>query len=84
MLIGLAAAEVSHSKAAATATGFVGCFAYLGAAAAGGPLGEITKIWGWDSYLWTLGICAFLGAALLLPLWSVKTNPKEAAAEAET
>lgn len=82
MLIGLAAVELSHTKAAATANGFVGCFAYLGAAAAGGPLGAITKIWGWDSYLWTLGICGVVGVALLLPLWSVKTGPKEVPAPA--
>jgi OPA family sugar phosphate sensor protein UhpC-like MFS transporter len=80
MLIGMAAAELSHKKAAATATGFVGCFAYLGAAAAGGPLGAITKMWGWDSYLITLFLCALFGILFLLPLWSVKTNPKEAAA----
>lgn len=77
MLIGMAAAELSHKKAAATATGFVGCFAYLGAAAAGAPLGAITKTWGWDSYLATLFICGFLGTLILLPLWSIKTNPKE-------
>lgn len=78
MLIGMAAAELSQKKAAATATGFVGCFAYLGAAAAGGPLGAITEAWGWDSYLLTLFICGVLGTLFLLPLWSIKTNPKEA------
>lgn len=82
MLIGMAAAELSHKKATATATGFVGCFAYLGAAAAGGPLGAITQTWGWDVYLLTLFICGALGALIMLPLWSVKTNPKEDATEA--
>ncbi len=77
MLIGISAAELSHKKAAATATGFAGCFAYLGAAAAGAPLGAITKNWGWDSYLLTLSICALLASLLLLPLWSVKSNPKK-------
>jgi len=84
MLIGMAAAELSHKKAAATATGFVGCFAYLGAAAAGGPLGAITKAWGWDSYLLTLFVCGTLGALFLLPLWSVKTNPKHLEGVAES
>lgn len=78
MLIGMAAAEMSHKNAAATSTGFLGFFGYLGAAAAGGPLGAITKIWGWDSYLLTLFVCGLLGALALLPLWSIKTNPKEA------
>lgn len=79
MLIGMAAAELSHKKATATATGFVGCFAYLGAAVAGGPLGAITQAWGWDVYIMTLFGCGVLGALILLPLWSLKTNPKKAA-----
>lgn len=78
MLLGMAAAELSHKNAAATATGFAGNFAYLGAAAAGAPLGMITKEWGWDSFLFALFICAASALALLLPLWSVKTNPKMA------
>lgn len=82
MLIGMAAAELSHKNATATATGFVGCFAYLGAAAAGGPLGAITQKWGWDIYLMTLFVCGALGALIMLPLWSVKTNPKEEATAA--
>ena len=84
MLIGVAAAELSHKKAAATATGFAGCFAYLGAAAAGGPLGAITKAWGWDGYLLTLFVCGILGALLMLPLWNIKTNPKDEALKEQT
>jgi OPA family sugar phosphate sensor protein UhpC-like MFS transporter len=84
MLIGMAAAELSHKKAAATATGFTGCFAYLGAAAAGAPLGAITKHWGWDSFLVTLFVCGAVAALLLLPLWSVKTNPNEESEPAQT
>lgn len=80
MLLGMAAAELSHKHAAATATGFAGTFAYLGAATAGAPLGAITKLWGWDSYLITLAICAGASLCLLLPLWSVKVNPKEVGA----
>ena len=44
MLIGCTAADFSHKKAAATATGFVGCFAYIGAAVAGYPLTYIIKL----------------------------------------
>ncbi len=80
MLIGIAAAELSHKNATATATGFVGCFAYLGAAVAGGPLGAITQKWGWDVYLMTLFFCGLLGVFIMLPLWSIKANPKEVAA----
>lgn len=77
MLIGMAAAELSHKKAAATATGFAGCFAYIGAAVAGGPLGAIIKNSGWDGYITTLIVCSILGALVVLPIWSVKTNPKD-------
>lgn len=77
MLIGVAAAELSHKKAAATATGFAGCFAYLGAAAAGAPLAAITKHWGWDTFFVTLAICATAASLLLLPLWSIRGNRKQ-------
>ncbi len=77
MLIGLSAAELSHKKAAATATGFAGCFAYLGAAAAGAPLGYLVKLSGWNSYIVTLFVCALLGTLIVLPLWSVKTREQK-------
>jgi OPA family sugar phosphate sensor protein UhpC-like MFS transporter len=70
MLVGIAAAELSHKNAAATATGFVGGFAYLGAAFAGGPLGAITKYWGWDGFFIALIGCSALAIFLMLPLWS--------------
>ncbi len=92
-LIGMAPAELSHKKAAATSTGFAGFFAYLGAASAGAPLGAIIKNAGWDAFIYTLIGCASLTALLLLPLWSVKTYrpaekkaplPIQAEPEAET
>ena len=77
MLIGIAAAELSHKRAAGTAVGFVGCFAYLGAATAGAPLGAICDRWGWNSFFLALIACALIGSLLLLPLWSAKTSPAE-------
>lgn len=71
MMIGLAAAELSHKKAAATSTGFVGFFAYIGAAFAGYPLGSITQSWGWEGFYWSLLFCCIISAILLLPLWSI-------------
>jgi OPA family sugar phosphate sensor protein UhpC-like MFS transporter len=76
MLIGVAAAELSHKKAAASSTGFVGCFAYLGAAFAGLPIGIIIRDFGWSTYYTVLGICAVMAVVILLPLWSIKVNPK--------
>ncbi len=79
MLIGMAAAELSHKKAAGSATGFIGWVAYLGAATAGYPLSMVTQHWGWEAFFITLGISGAISVLLLMPLWSVKNNPKQAA-----
>lgn len=78
MLIGIAAAELSHKKSAATATGFAGLFAYLGAAAAGFPLGMVIRDMGWYSFFVVLASCSVIATLLLCPLWSVKVNPRYA------
>lgn len=87
MLIGVAAAELSHKKAAATSTGFAGCFAYMGAAVAGYPLGKLTQDIGWDGFFWALVLCCAISALLLVPMWSVRANtiakPKQSEAELE-
>jgi OPA family sugar phosphate sensor protein UhpC-like MFS transporter len=72
MLIGVAAAELSHKKAAATSTGFAGCFAYMGAATAGLPLGIITEDFGWNGFFWAMIACCVVSFLLLLPLWNVR------------
>ncbi len=77
MMIGIAAAELSHKKAAATSTGFVGCFAYMGAATAGYPLGKITQDLGWEGFFWAMAICCVISVLLLLPLWSVTESTKK-------
>lgn len=84
MLIGMAAAELTHKKAAATANGFGGFFAYFGAAFSGIIFGALTKTWGWDSFFLMLFSCAALALLILLPLWSVKTYtiPEEQKLEA--
>lgn len=71
MLIGLAAAEIAHKKAAATATGFLGFVAYLGAALSGYPLGKITDHWGWEGFFITAGVCCICATLLLIPTWGV-------------
>jgi len=82
MMVGLAAVELCSKKAAATATGFVGLFAYGGAACAGYPLGRIAEHWGWDGFYWALFLCCAIAIGLLSPFWSVttaqtKAQPKE-------
>ncbi len=74
MLIGVTAAELSHKKAAATSTGFIGCFAYMGAAMAGYPFGKITQELGWEAYFIGMGACSLVASLLLIPLWNVSKN----------
>lgn len=76
MMIGIAAAELSHKKAASSSTGFVGTFAYIGAAVAGYPLGRVAEDWGWEGFFWVMAICCLVSIILLLPLWSVTENRK--------
>lgn len=70
MLIGLAAAELSHKNATGTATGFAGLFAYVGAAIAGYPLGLAIEKHGWQGFFMMIVCCGFLSTAGFLPLWS--------------
>lgn len=77
MLIGVAVAELSHKKAAATSTGFAGWFAYMGAAGAGYPLGRIAQDYGWDGFFWSMVICCLLSIVFLLPLWGVTERSRK-------
>ena len=70
MLIGMAAAELVDKKAAGTATGFAGFFAYLGAACAGFPVGIIQKAYGWGGFFFLISACSLIAVTLLVPLWS--------------
>lgn len=70
LLVGLAASEFVDKKAACTANGFAGCFAYLGAAATGYPLGSIIDRWSWGGFFYTNLICVVIMTLLLLPMWS--------------
>jgi len=78
MLIGMAAAEIAGKKASGSATGFTGLFAYMGAAAAGYPFGEIIQGYGWMGFFAVLGSCALIAVSMLLPLWNRK-SPTEVA-----
>lgn len=75
MLVGVAAAELSHKKAAGTATGFLGLFGYIGAALSGFPLGLISQDYGWHGFFVVVGVCAVLSILFLLPLWNAVERP---------
>lgn len=77
LLVGLAAAEFVDKKAACTANGFAGCFAYIGAAATGLPLGLIIDTWSWKGFFVTNLVCSIAIFIILLPLWSAASRPPE-------
>ncbi|PHM29191.1 MFS transporter [Xenorhabdus budapestensis] len=67
LLIGMAAAECSHKNSAGTATGFVGLFAYTGAALGGYPFAIILENYHWTGLFITISVCAVMIGLLLLP-----------------
>ncbi|WP_064602969.1 MFS transporter [Photobacterium sp. J15] len=67
MLIGMAAAECSHKDSAGAATGFVGLFAYMGAALAGYPLAVIMEHYHWAGFFTVISSAAAVVGLLLLP-----------------
>lgn len=83
MLIGLTAAELSHKKAAGTASGFAGWFAYFGAAAAGYPLGKVAQVLGWPGFFTILTICCTITVLLFLPMWNARPVSVASAKEEE-
>ncbi len=72
MLMGIAAAEMAHKRAAGAATGFIGWFAYIGSAVAGFPIIKVAQEYGWSAFLLVIVGCGCVASALLLPLWSAK------------
>ncbi|MCP5469656.1 MAG: MFS transporter [Chlamydiales bacterium] len=81
MLIGLAAAELSHKKAAGTASGFAGWFAYFGAASAGYPLGAVAQGFGWSGYFMILAACGVVTTLLFVPMWNARAGRKDSSDE---
>ena len=77
MLIGMAAAELSSKKAAGSATGFVGLFAYLGAAMAGFPTGWLIGKFGWEAFFIGMVFCGILSVLVLLPIWKARARLME-------
>lgn len=81
MLVGLAAAELSHKKAAGTASGFAGGFAYFGAAATGYPLGAVAQNFGWSGYFTILAACGIITTLLFLPTWNARAGSAQKQSE---
>ncbi|MFH1018337.1 MAG: MFS transporter [Pseudomonadota bacterium] len=75
LVAGPCTADLVPRKAAATATGFVGMFGYIGSSLIAGVFsGRVIDLFGWKSafLLWTL--MAFAGAALGLVMWNLSPS----------
>ncbi len=72
MLLAVHAVEITHKNASATAIGFLGIIAYLGAAITGGPLGYFIKHGGWQNIFTLLLICSLTGALCCIPFFYFK------------
>lgn len=80
MLIGMAAAECSHKDSVGAATGFVGLFAYMGAALAGYPLALVMEQYHWAGFFTVISSAAAVVGLLLLPFLKAQTSDVSATA----
>lgn len=72
MLIGMAAAECSHKSSPGAATGFIGLFAYVGAAIAGYPLALVIEKYHWSGFFTVIAIASAAIGLVLLPFLKVQ------------
>ncbi|CAQ82857.1 MULTISPECIES: MFS transporter family glucose-6-phosphate receptor UhpC [Photorhabdus] len=77
MLIGLAATEYCHKQAAGTVTGYLGLYAYLGAAMAGWPMSQVIAHYGWSGIFALLTVAAAMMGLLLMPLLMADVSKRE-------
>jgi OPA family sugar phosphate sensor protein UhpC-like MFS transporter len=67
MLICMAAAECSHKNAPGASTGFIGLFAYVGAAIAGYPLALVIEHYQWNGFFTVIAVASAAIGLVLLP-----------------
>lgn len=70
LLAGVAAADTCGARVAAAAVGITGTFSYIGAIISSVGTGYVVDRYGWGGGFTLWVVCALIGAALLIPLWS--------------
>jgi OPA family glycerol-3-phosphate transporter-like MFS transporter/OPA family sugar phosphate sensor protein UhpC-like MFS transporter len=80
-LIGIAAANLATKRAAATAVGLTGVFAYASTVLSGYGLGKLLEIRGWDAVFTGLIIMAAMGTAVCAIGWKAKAHGYETETE---
>ena len=67
MLLAIAAVECSHKKVPGASTGFIGSFAYIGAAMASYPLALVIEKYHWNGFFIVIAVASALIGLVLLP-----------------
>ncbi|MBI4124329.1 MAG: MFS transporter, partial [Deltaproteobacteria bacterium] len=76
LIAGVASIDFGSKRLAASATGFIGLFGYLGAVASSLGTGVFVDRWGWKGGIIFWALCAAVGGLLTLLMWNAK--PKTA------
>lgn len=76
LIAGVASVDFGSKRLAASATGFVGLFGYIGAVCSSIGTGVFVDRWGWGGGAMFWGVCALFGGLLTLLMW--KAKPKTA------
>jgi sugar phosphate permease len=74
LLVGTTPVDLAKRGTAAAACGFVNFFGYLGAAAGDQITGHLVDRYDWHAALWFWAACAFVGAVVVLPLWTARAR----------
>ena len=72
LIVAAAPMDLGTRKAAASATGFIDGWGYVGAGLQGISTGFLVDHWGWNAGFALWVTCAFLGAGLMMLLWRYK------------
>jgi len=73
-LVGITAANLATNRAAATAIGFTGMFAYASTILSGWGLGTLVERFGWNAALGGLVVIAAIGTILFAFVWPAKPH----------
>ncbi|MFH0799419.1 MAG: MFS transporter [Pseudomonadota bacterium] len=76
LIAGVASVDFGSKRMAASATGFIGLFGYVGAVLSSAGTGVVVDRWGWGGGAKFWAICALAGGLLTLLMW--KAKPKTA------
>jgi sugar phosphate permease len=73
-LVGIIAANLATRRAASTAVGFTGLFAYMSTVFSGWGLGKLVQIAGWDIAFAALLAVGSIGIVIFIMAWSAKAH----------